>query len=73
MTRKNTKNTAPVIPPNYSIDEVCAALKIRRSTFYEWRAKKRAPRCRRLPNGRICILVADYESWFESLDDGEPA
>jgi predicted DNA-binding transcriptional regulator AlpA len=38
-----------------TIDEVCADLEIARSTFYDWRAKKRAPRCIRLPNGAIRI------------------
>jgi hypothetical protein len=28
-----------------TVAELCAELGISRSTFYEWRAKKRAPRC----------------------------
>lgn len=34
-----------------TVSDVCPELKIARSTFYEWRAKGRAPRCTRLPNG----------------------
>ena len=57
------------VPAPLKIDEVCTALDIARSTFYEWRAKGRAPRCIKLPNGEIRIRVADFESWLRSLED----
>ncbi|WP_432705068.1 helix-turn-helix transcriptional regulator [Actinokineospora globicatena] len=52
-----------------TIEDVMADLGIARSTFYEWRAKNRAPRCRRLPNGKIRVRIADYESWLDSLSE----
>lgn len=52
-----------------TIDEVCADLNISRSTFYEWRAKGKAPRCLKLPNGEIRIPISEYESWLESLEE----
>jgi len=52
-----------------TIAEVCADLGISRSTFYEWRAKGRAPRCIKLPNGDIRINRAEYERWLASLED----
>jgi predicted DNA-binding transcriptional regulator AlpA len=52
-----------------SIADVCADLGISRSTFYEWRAKGRAPRCIKLPNGEIRIRIADYETWLDSLEE----
>jgi excisionase family DNA binding protein len=52
-----------------TIAEVCADLGVSRSTFYEWRAKGRAPRCIKLPNGEIRIRTADYERWLDSLED----
>jgi predicted DNA-binding transcriptional regulator AlpA len=52
-----------------SIDEVCADLDIARSTFYEWRAKKRAPRCLKLPNGDIRIRRDEYERWLDSHEE----
>lgn len=52
-----------------TIAEVCDDLGISRSTFYEWRAKGRAPRCIKLPNGEIRIRPADYEHWLDSLED----
>ena len=50
---------------------VCADLKISRSTFYDWRAKGRAPRCIKLPNGDLRILRSDYDNWLD--DRGECA
>lgn len=50
-----------------TIAEVCADLGITRSTFYDWRAKRKAPPCRKLPNGEIRIERRDYETWLESL------
>ncbi|SES20555.1 helix-turn-helix transcriptional regulator [Actinokineospora terrae] len=52
-----------------TIAQVCDDLDISRSTFYEWRAKGRAPRCLKLPNGEIRIRAADYDAWLDSLEE----
>lgn len=53
-----------------TIAEFCEELSIARSTFYEWRAKKTAPRCVKLPNGELRIRRADFDAWLESrLED----
>lgn len=52
-----------------TIAELCADLGISRSTFYDWRAKGRAPRCIRLPNGDIRISRSEYERWLTALED----
>jgi excisionase family DNA binding protein len=49
-----------------TLAEVCAELKIQRSTFYDWRAKGRAPRCLKLPNGELRITRRDLDAWLES-------
>jgi predicted DNA-binding transcriptional regulator AlpA len=49
-----------------TLAELCAELKIQRSTFYDWRAKGRAPRCMKLPNGEIRVMRRDLEAWLES-------
>lgn len=49
-----------------TIADVCAELDIPRSTFYDWRAKKTAPRCVKLPNGQIRIRRADFEAWVDA-------
>lgn len=51
-----------------TVDEFCAEMKISRSTFYEWRAKGRAPRCHQLPNRELRIDRADIEEWFSSCE-----
>ncbi|MEV4533399.1 helix-turn-helix domain-containing protein [Asanoa sp. NPDC049518] len=50
-----------------TIDQVCADLDIARSTFYDWRAKRKAPPCLRLPNGDLRIRRDDYEEWLRTL------
>lgn len=52
-----------------TIADVCDDLSISRSTFYDWRAKGRAPRCIKLPNGEIRVRAADYEAWLDSLEE----
>lgn len=49
-----------------TITQFCDDLGISRRTFYEWRAKKRAPRCIKLPNGELRIRKADLDNWLES-------
>lgn len=52
-----------------TIAEVCADLGISRRTFYEWRAKGRAPRCIRLPNGALRIRRSEYQRWLEGREE----
>ncbi|GAA2599099.1 helix-turn-helix domain-containing protein [Dactylosporangium fulvum] len=52
-----------------TIPEVCDDLGISRSTFYDWRAKRKAPPCFKLPNGDLRIRRADYESWLVRLEE----
>ncbi|MFJ3212685.1 helix-turn-helix domain-containing protein [Streptomyces flaveolus] len=44
-----------------TLAEVCEELANSRSTFYDWRAKRRAPRCIKLPNGDLRIRRSDLE------------
>jgi excisionase family DNA binding protein len=52
-----------------TIPQLCNELGISRSTFYEWRAKGRAPRCIKLPNGEIRIRRTEFERWLDSLEE----
>ena len=52
-----------------TIADICADLGVSRSTFYEWRAKGRGPRCIKLPNGEIRINRAEYERWLTTLEE----
>ena len=52
-----------------TLPEVCAELKVSRSTFYDWRAKGRAPRCIKLPNGDLRIRRSDLDNWLDDHED----
>ena len=52
-----------------TIADVCEELGIARSTFYDWRAKGRAPRCIKLPNGDLRIRRGEFERWLHEHED----
>jgi excisionase family DNA binding protein len=52
-----------------TIAELCKELDISPSTFYEWRAKGRAPRCIKLPNGAIRIRRTELERWLDGRQE----
>jgi excisionase family DNA binding protein len=52
-----------------TIADVCEELGVSRSTFYDWRAKRKAPACFKLPNGDLRIRRADFDRWLEGLED----
>ena len=52
-----------------TLAQLCEELQIARSTFYDWRAKGRAPRCIKLPNGDLRVRRKDLERWLAGLED----
>ncbi|MCE0536618.1 helix-turn-helix domain-containing protein [Kineosporia rhizophila] len=50
-----------------TVNEFCETYKIARSTFYDWKAKGRAPRTKKLPNGDLRITRADASTWWDGL------
>ena len=52
-----------------TIADVCADLGVSRRTFYEWRAKGRAPRCITLPNGSLRIRRSEYQRWLAAPEE----
>jgi len=52
-----------------TVAEVCAELGVARSTFYDWRAAKKAPPRFRLPNGDLRIRRAEFDRWLQSLQE----
>ncbi|MEV6818570.1 helix-turn-helix domain-containing protein [Nocardiopsis dassonvillei] len=51
------------------MDDICAELGVSRSTFHDWRAKGRAPKCTKLPNGSLRVRQSDYDRWLEGLEE----
>ncbi len=56
-----------------TIAEFCEEMCIARSTFYDWRAKRRAPRCIKMPNGELRIRRSEFERWLDSHEEGMAA
>ena len=54
----------PPEPPLLTVDQLCAELHISRSTFYDWRAKGKAPECIVLPNGSLRVQREDLAEWL---------
>jgi predicted DNA-binding transcriptional regulator AlpA len=54
------------------IADICSELGVARSTFYDWRAKKTAPRCIKLPNGELRVRRSDFDAWLASRLESEP-
>jgi len=52
-----------------TLSQLCAELQIARSTFYDWRAKGRAPKCIKLPNGDLRVRRADLDRWLAEHED----
>lgn len=51
-----------------TVTEFCTELGISRSTFDDWKAKHRSPKCIRLPNGSLRIRRADFNNWLDTLE-----
>lgn len=52
-----------------TVAEICADLDISPRTFYEWRAKGRAPKCIPLPNGSLRVRRSEYERWLRGREE----
>lgn len=52
-----------------TITALCEELEVARRTFYEWRAKGRAPRCIKLPNGELRIRRTDLDHWLDTCEE----
>ncbi|WP_329623402.1 helix-turn-helix domain-containing protein [Streptomyces sp. NBC_01255] len=52
-----------------TVPELCEELGISSSTFYDWRLKRRAPRCIKLPNGAIRVRRVELEIWLSEHED----
>ena len=55
-------------PDRVTLEQFCHEFDVAPSTFYDWRAKGKAPKYIKLPNGRIVIRWAEIERWLESLE-----
>lgn len=52
-----------------TVAEFLNLVRVARTTFDDWRAKRRAPKCIKLPNGQLRIRHRDYARWLDQLDE----
>jgi predicted DNA-binding transcriptional regulator AlpA len=65
----NVRQSVTTRRAHLTVVEFCEEIGIGRSTFYDWRAKHRAPRCIKLPNGELRIRRSEYERWLAALEE----
>ena len=56
-----------------SVAEFCEEIGIARSTWDDWKAKGKGPRCIKLPNGQLRIRRSEFERWLESREEQQEA
>lgn len=52
-----------------TVAQVCEELGISRSTFYFWRQTRKAPRCIKLPNGKVRVRRNDLDAWLAGREE----
>ncbi|WKK27176.1 helix-turn-helix domain-containing protein [Streptomyces olivoreticuli] len=60
MNPKNEKLTLP---------EVLTEIRMSRAAFYRMRARGKAPKCHKLPNGQIRVRRSDLDAWFSACEE----
>lgn len=61
--------TRPGSHEKLTMSEVCAELRISRSTFYYWRQTGKGPRCIKLPNGDVRVRRIDLDAWLDTCEE----
>ncbi|WP_421109742.1 helix-turn-helix transcriptional regulator [Streptomyces sp. NEAU-S77] len=50
------------------LPEVLKEIKMSRAAFYRMRARGKAPKLTKLPNGHLRVLRSDLDAWWRDLD-----
>lgn len=67
--RRRTARQANYRSRLLGVAEMLDILGVSRSTWQEWRACGKTPRCYKLPNGRVVCREDEFDRWLESLLD----
>ncbi|SFE28132.1 transcriptional regulator, AlpA family [Actinacidiphila alni] len=59
----------PARHPSLKLLEVLDEIGMSRSAFYRMRARGKAPKCIKLPNGQIRVRQSDLDSWLEGHEE----
>jgi predicted DNA-binding transcriptional regulator AlpA len=63
-SRRPGATKSPARHPSLKLPEVLDEIGMSRSAFYRMRARGKAPRCVRLPNGQIRVRRSDLDAWW---------
>ncbi|MEV6310298.1 helix-turn-helix domain-containing protein [Streptomyces sp. NPDC051840] len=55
-------------PPMLKLAEVLAELDMSRAAFYRMRARGKAPKLIKMPNGQLRVRRADLDAWWRDLE-----
>ncbi|MFI9720883.1 helix-turn-helix transcriptional regulator [Streptomyces sp. NPDC052396] len=55
-------------PDTLTLPEVLAEIRMSRAAFYRMRARGKAPKCLKLPNGQIRVRRSDLDAWFDGCE-----
>ncbi|WP_431771938.1 helix-turn-helix transcriptional regulator [Streptomyces cucumeris] len=70
-TRSTTATSASTKNDNQKLKlcEVLTEIDMSRSAFYRMKARGKAPKCIKLPNGQIRVRRTDLDSWWEANEE----
>jgi predicted DNA-binding transcriptional regulator AlpA len=68
-SRRPGATKSPARHPSLKLPEVMDEIGMSRSAFYRMRARGKAPKCIKLPNGQIRIRRHDLDSWLEGHEE----
>lgn len=58
----------PTGNPKLTLAEALDEIQMSRAAFYRLRARGRAPKCLKLPNGQLRIRRSDLDAWFAACE-----
>lgn len=64
--RKAAEAKPPARRASLKLPEVLDEIGMSRSAFYRMRARGKAPKCVRLPNGQIRVRRSDLDAWWST-------
>jgi predicted DNA-binding transcriptional regulator AlpA len=69
--RRRSPGPPPRTParPNLKLPEVLNEIGMSRAAFYRLRARGKAPKCIKLPNGQLRVRRRDLDSWLECHEE----
>lgn len=55
--------------PHMKLPEVLDELGLSRAAFYRMRARGKAPKCLKLPNGQLRFRRTDVDAWLQTCEE----